>query len=1102
MNLAGTESVGRRGTRRSLWIAAFLYLVFVVYGSLVPLDYHPYPLPNAWRDFLHTQYLTLGVESRADWVANILLYMPLAYLLCATFAAGARSIAGRIVRVVLIIVFCGAVAVGVEFTQLFFPPRTVSLNDIVAELIGTGLGVACWLIWGRAIDRLWMEMERGGVPAIRAAVVGYVLAYFAFSLFPYDFLVSAREFSEKLAGVGYGFIMAPTTCERLSVCAGKLVAETVAVIPLGVLLGMILGREARYPYLIGALCGLILGAAIEISQFFLASGVSEGISLVTRSLGAALGIALYRHVRLQRLAQLQPYALPALLLGIPVYLVVLAWANNLLRGGWLAQNVARAGLDGLHWLPFYYHYYTTETHALQSLMATFAMYLPVGFAYWVWTMRRVPPGTHGSAMVPAILVVPLAAFMEMAKLFKPERHPDLTDVLIAIFAAAGGYLLARQLHRWAVQGEPVSSSAEVSYDDLEASAQASSLGVGRGLAVLLLLCGIGIAAWKYPLGGVWLSSALAVYGMCLWVRPELSLPAVLALLPWLNFSAWSGWNLVNEFDLAIAVTLVVRLLRPRDDGRGVFMSPGSKWAIGFLSVSFFASAVVGLFPLPKLDQNALSSYYGSFNSLRQLKGYVWALALLPMLIDASREPRRLEERLSAGILVGLCGVITVIVWERAAFAGLLDFAADYRAEGPFPELHTGGGDIHAYLVLALPFVFGWTVLRPTLLRVVGGIALFVLTSYALGVTFARGGYVGYCGALGVLVIATAIYFLRQRAWKLPQLAGAAVALAVAGVAVVIPIVTGSYMESRLAGSRAEAQTRTGHWLRAIEMRDSSALTELVGMGLGSFPRTVLFKDNDSASATFSFEREGSNGFLRLGSGRPLYVSQRVSAVGGEHYALSLDLRSASPNARVDVFLCEKSAQQSFSCTTQTIPVRSPGKGWEHAQATLDAHEIESRPWFRRRPIVLSLENPQHGSIVDVDNVRLLDTTQRDLVANGDFSRDGARWFFSADDHLPWHIFNLWIEILFEQGWIGVVAVALAVVTSLTRLALGSWRGDLFSATVLSALVGFLLVGFTESLFDSPRVATLFFVLLFVGLIRPTGRGRAPAPARPRSDAAA
>ena len=42
--------------------------------------------------------------------------------------------------------------------------------------------------------------------------------------------------------------------------------------------------------------------------------------------------------------------------------------------------------------------------------------------------------------------------------------------------------------------------------------------------------------------------------------------------------------------------------------------------------------------------------------------------------------------------------------------------------------------------------------------------------------------------------------------------------------------------------------------------------------------------------------------------------------------------------------------------------------------------------------------------------------------------------------------------------------------------------------MFAALCGFLLVGVTESLFDGPRVTTLFFLLVLAGLLRPAGRG--------------
>ena len=45
---------------------AFLYALFVVYGSLVPLAFRYRPLGDAWAVFLEIPYLQLGIGSRAD----------------------------------------------------------------------------------------------------------------------------------------------------------------------------------------------------------------------------------------------------------------------------------------------------------------------------------------------------------------------------------------------------------------------------------------------------------------------------------------------------------------------------------------------------------------------------------------------------------------------------------------------------------------------------------------------------------------------------------------------------------------------------------------------------------------------------------------------------------------------------------------------------------------------------------------------------------------------------------------------------------------------------------------------------------------------------
>jgi len=106
---------------------------------------------------------------------------------------------------------------------------------------------------------------------------------------------------------------------------------------------------------------------------------------------------------------------------------------------------------------------------------------------------------------------------------------------------------------------------------------------------------------------------------------------------------------------------------------------------------------------------------------------------------------------------------------------------------------------------------------------------------------------------------------------------------------------------------------------------------------------------------------------------------------------------------------------------------------------------------------------------------------RDLIANGDFERGGDDWFFKAGDHLPWHVKNLWVHLLFEQGWVGLVLFNAILILGLARLARAGWRGEGRAYVLLAALAGMLTVGMFDSLLDAPRLAALLCLLMLVGL---------------------
>ena len=75
--------------------------------------------------------------------------------------------------------------------------------------------------------------------------------------------------------------------------------------------------------------------------------------------------------------------------------------------------------------------------------------------------------------------------------------------------------------------------------------------------------------------------------------------------------------------------------------------------------------------------------------------------------------------------------------------------------------------------------------------------------------------------------------------------------------------------------------------------------------------------------------------------------------------------------------------------------------------------------------------------------------------------------------------NMAVQILFDQGWFGVLAWGALVLFAFSRAAIGLWRGELFTTAVLAGLTVFLVVGLFDSMIDTPRLLLLFGLLLWL-----------------------
>jgi hypothetical protein len=310
------------------------------------------------------------------------------------------------------------------------------------------------------------------------------------------------------------------------------------------------------------------------------------------------------------------------------------------------------------------------------------------------------------------------------------------------------------------------------------------------------------------------------------------------------------------------------------------------------------------------------------------------------------------------------------------------------------------------------------------------------------------------------------------------------AVVAASVAV---FVGGVYMSGRFATSETDLAGRMEHWRQGISLLHGPSQW-LFGKGLGRFPAAYFFGVPHTAyTGSYRLERQASNDFLALSGprypmdfGELFRLSQRMPPRPGM-YAVMLDAR-APEEAALHVEMCEKHLLYAAGCAIRGIVVK-PGAQWQHFVIQLDAKGLSKGASYAPRLAFFSLAVGSNGRLIDIDNVSITGPDGQNIIANGDFTEGMSHWFFTSDrSHLPWHIKNLFLNVLFDQGAVGLVLFLLLVTGAIFRVAQGSGRFHPLAPYIAASLVGFLVVGAFDSLLDVPRVGFLFYLILLLALM--------------------
>jgi hypothetical protein len=294
-------------------------------------------------------------------------------------------------------------------------------------------------------------------------------------------------------------------------------------------------------------------------------------------------------------------------------------------------------------------------------------------------------------------------------------------------------------------------------------------------------------------GGTRMAIPLLAYGVVILLRPQWWMLLLPALWPVADLTRWTGQMHVTESDALLLATVSVLSLRAlirREDatfgGSSPFRAGLAAWTcMLLLAVVSLLGIARGMSEFPPVSFDAWTGYSGSMNAVRVGKGFLLPLLLLPFLHESlRRDGEGTFRRLALGLALGLGTASLAALWERAAFPGLTDFAADYRTTALFWEMHVGGAAFDGWLVLTLPFAVytAWT-FRQSGWWMPVSLGILAIGSYAILTTFSRALY--FAVAVEIAVLGPALLFGRAGPKRAESQRGIAaiVAVVVATVAV-------------------------------------------------------------------------------------------------------------------------------------------------------------------------------------------------------------------------------------------------------------------------------------------------------------------------------
>ena len=342
----------------------------------------------------------------------------------------------------------------------------------------------------------------------------------------------------------------------------------------------------------------------------------------------------------------------------------------------------------------------------------------------------------------------------------------------------------------------------------------------RTVTLLVTAVALFLVITDYPLGGFFVGFGLLTYAAIVWKYPYAPVFLIPALLPILDFSPLTGRFFFNEFDILLLATVFLSACQKQGPPLPLVLPRGNSMLLYLFVLSSSIAIIKGAWPLHWPDINSFNNYYSGLNGLRSAKGCLWAIFFLPLLRrEVAADASTVYRLFVYGMVGGVVLASSVVVAERLAFTGLLNYTNPYRVVGPFFEMHNGGAFIEGYFVVSLPFVAWFVVMQKQWPWRIIGLLIFLIGGYCMVVTYARGGYLAMMVAMTVL----AFFSLKESAGSRSSTTILLMVMCFGLLAAsAVPVLrNGGVMAGRFASSHGDLLSRAAQWQEALSMMGNS-----------------------------------------------------------------------------------------------------------------------------------------------------------------------------------------------------------------------------------------------------------------------------------------